>query len=359
MSQSIGQNFEYIGAHIKDYIKDNTPFNTFEIEDIKRIMKYSSFSCEDFNTLLEESHSHVSSNRLYRCTRNANISIKNIDEAISTLKTVQKYMKLGLLRSIIDIFYQIQNDQSESTNKISKHQTKLNQIQNEKENLSKEVESLQSEIKILKVNDLPNEFISKISKLKNSEEFYEIYNFFVEISENGSQQMMSKAFEEGLWQKQNENYPYGNVLHEASYQGNLQLVKSLIESGCDKEITNNYQCTALHWASLNGKLEVVQYLISVGANKEAKNNYGWTPLIASSLSGKLEVVQYLISVGANKDAKNSDGETPLILASSKGHLEVVQYLISVGANKEAKNNDGQTALSVSKDKVREYLLSVE
>ncbi|EAY17632.1 hypothetical protein TVAG_235140 [Trichomonas vaginalis G3] len=145
---------------------------------------------------------------------------------------------------------------------------------------------------------------------------------------------MLKACEEKLWKKQYYFYSGTNVLHYASLQGNLRLVKSLIECGCDKEIKSKFGGTALYWASENDHLEVVQYLISVGANKEAKSNDGSTPLIEATFNGYLEVVKYLISVGANKEAKDNFGSTPLIWASRNGHLEIVQYLISVGANKE-------------------------
>ncbi|EAY12193.1 hypothetical protein TVAG_003990 [Trichomonas vaginalis G3] len=83
-----------------------------------------------------------------------------------------------------------------------------------------------------------------------------------------------------------------------------------------------------------------------------------TPLIQASYNGNLEVVKYLISVGADKEAKNNDGWTPLIQASFEGHLEIVKYLISVGANKQARDNVGRTSLYVSREEVKNYLISI-
>ncbi|EAX87442.1 hypothetical protein TVAG_375450 [Trichomonas vaginalis G3] len=285
-------------------------------------------------------------------------------------------MKLGILSGIIGVIDQIQADQSVSTNTIEKLQTESNRIQKEKESLAKEVQSLKSEIKRREENNLPIGFISKLSELKNSKDFDEIYNFFVEISEKGTQQMMSKACEEGLWKRCKSVSELPNVLHEASFTGNLKLVKSLIESGCDKHAKCFYGYTPLICASRKNNLEVVKYLISAGANKDLKDNDGRTPLIHASWNGHLEVVKYLISVGANKEvmgtysrdtaffygtshleivkyfisigedkeARNGFGGTPLIWATISGRLEVVKYLISIGANKDAKDNEGNTPL---------------
>ncbi|EAY01250.1 hypothetical protein TVAG_027180 [Trichomonas vaginalis G3] len=391
MSRGIVLNYEYIGSHIKDYIQEDKLFSIFEVEDIESIMKFANLTPDDFNSLLAQSHSVISARELYTCTRNANISINNIQDAISTLKSVQKYMKMRIFEGIIGILEQLQKDQSITTNKIEKLQADLNQIQKEKENIEKEMQTLHSQLKEKEGNDLPKEFFSKISELKNSEDFKQIYKFFEEISKKGNQKMMQKACDEELWKKQDDDFLGRNVLHFASVKGNLRLVKSLIECGCDKDFNSKNGGTALFWSSIsgylkvvkylisvgankeakdnggrtplieaseNGHLPVVKYLISVGANKEAKDNYGSTPLIRASIYGKLEVVQYLISIGTDKEAKDNYGSTPLIEASYFGKLEVVQYLISVGANKEAKDNYGKTALDKSKGAVREYLLSI-
>ncbi|EAX87938.1 hypothetical protein TVAG_349000 [Trichomonas vaginalis G3] len=234
MSQGIVRNYEYIGSHIKDYIEENNLFSTFEVEDIKSIMKFANLTPDDFNSLLVKSHSVISARKLYICTRNANISINNLQDAISTLKSVQKYMKMRIFKGIIGILEQLQKDQSITTNKIEKHQADLNLIQKEKENNEKEIQTLHSQHKEKEGNNLPKEFLSEISKLKDSEDFDQIYEFFEEISEKGNQKMMQKACEEELWKKQNSDFFGQNVLHYASSQGNLRLVKSLIECGCDK-----------------------------------------------------------------------------------------------------------------------------
>ena len=102
MSQSISLNFEYIGAHIDDYIRNENLFDTFDLEDIKTIMKYSKLTTTQFISLLKQSSPTISANKLYKCTRNAKVTIQNIDEVFSILKSVKKYMKFKVFDGIID-----------------------------------------------------------------------------------------------------------------------------------------------------------------------------------------------------------------------------------------------------------------
>ena len=119
-------NYENIGSHVKDYIKADNLFSTFKVEDIESIMKFANLTPENFNSLLAQSSSVISACELFTCTRNANISINNLQDAISTLKSVQKYMKMRIFGGIIGILEQLQKDQSNTTNKIEKHQADLN-----------------------------------------------------------------------------------------------------------------------------------------------------------------------------------------------------------------------------------------
>ena len=97
-------NFEYIGAHISDYIKNENFFDTFKIGDIKTIMKYSHLTADQYVTLLKQSHSTINAKELYICTRNANVTIQNFEEIVSILKSVKEYMKFNIFDGIINFF---------------------------------------------------------------------------------------------------------------------------------------------------------------------------------------------------------------------------------------------------------------
>ncbi|EAY22247.1 ankyrin repeat protein, putative [Trichomonas vaginalis G3] len=386
MSQSVIQNYEYTASHISDYIIEGNFFDIFEIKDIKKIMKISNLTANDFTDLLQQSHHTIKTNELYACTRNSNIHIQNMEDVISTLKSMKEYMKLRILGGIIDFLDHKANEILESTARIQKLQTELNEIQKQKQKSDNNVKSLQFQLNQINEENTTlkrklseresntnqneginadKEILSKISKLKESDGFQSIYKFIDELSSQENQKMISKACEEGLWERKTPKSQWSdekNVLHVASEKGNFKLVKSLIECGCDKESKSKSGYTPLIYASQNGKLEVVQYLISVGADKEAKDNEGNTSLMKASEKGHFEIIKYLISVGADKDAKSKYESTPLMKASMNGHLEVVKYLISVGADKEAKSKSGYTPLIYAsqngKLEVVQYLISV-
>ncbi|EAY18222.1 hypothetical protein TVAG_122880 [Trichomonas vaginalis G3] len=209
----------------------------------------------------------------------------------------------------------------------------------------------------------PEDFESMIEKYKDSNDFESIYKFFERLSEYEYQAIIYKSCKEGLFEICDNN-DERNVLHEASFKGNLKLIQYLVSCGCNIEMKDKNGNTPLIIACSSGHLEVVKYFISIGANKETKTKSGNTPLIMASFKGHIEIVKYLILMGVNKESKNNYGNTPLLVASfykappdilqdyyknssNIENLEVVIYLLSVGADKEAKNKEGSTPLIIS------------
>jgi ankyrin repeat protein len=60
------------------------------------------------------------------------------------------------------------------------------------------------------------------------------------------------------------------TIHQAAQQGNLQVLKSLIENGYANATDSDSQnVTALHWAAINNHVIVAKYLIENGAEVNA------------------------------------------------------------------------------------------
>ena len=60
------------------------------------------------------------------------------------------------------------------------------------------------------------------------------------------------------------------TIHQAAQQGNLHIMKSLIENGYAKATDRDSQnVTALHWAAINNQVTVAKYLIENGADVNA------------------------------------------------------------------------------------------
>jgi ankyrin repeat protein len=60
------------------------------------------------------------------------------------------------------------------------------------------------------------------------------------------------------------------------------MVELLLENGADITAANKSGWTLLHWASENGHVEVVKLLLEKGADAATADKYGWTPLHRAS-----------------------------------------------------------------------------
>ena len=155
-------------------------------------------------------------------------------------------------------------------------------------------------------------------------------------------------------------------LHFASRNGNLEVVKRLLEKGVDVnmqyedgntalisacygkhtavalellgvdnikvDLRTNDGESALHYASQNGMLEVVNRLLKKGADVNMQDKRGNTALIsACRYSKKAAVALALLGVdNINVDLRTNDGKSALHYASKNGMLKVVNRLLEKG-----------------------------
>jgi ankyrin repeat protein len=135
-----------------------------------------------------------------------------------------------------------------------------------------------------------------------------------------------------------------DVLIKAAEQGNINVVKFIIDDGANVNARKDDGMTSLMYASLGGHLEIVRALIARGADVNARTNDGVSSLMYASLGGHLEIVRALLAKGADVNAGTNDGRTALMVASVGGRLEVVNALLSKGADVHAETRDRETAL---------------
>lgn len=180
----------------------------------------------------------------------------------------------------------------------------------------------------------------------------------------------------------------GQSLIVAAIQGDLNLIKELIEKGADLDAKTNggggrnglFWAAAmgnadverffleketlaepppktqnktkpkkkpddsLNHAAKNGKLEIVKLLLENNRDPNYKDSGGDTALTLAAEHGHKEIVELLLENGADKNSKNGDGDSALILAVQKGYPSVVSVLLANGADIEAKDKKGKTAL---------------
>ncbi len=131
-----------------------------------------------------------------------------------------------------------------------------------------------------------------------------------------------------------------------SIDGNLEKVKDTIEKGADIDFIGDDLTTALQYAAKSGYIDIVKYLVESGANLEISHQYRlyMTALLYATENNQLEVVKYMVGKKADIDCKRIDGLTALHLSLWRALFDIALYLIENGANVEARDDTGKTPL---------------
>jgi ankyrin repeat protein len=119
----------------------------------------------------------------------------------------------------------------------------------------------------------------------------------------------------------------GAILRSATADGDLSMVKTLLDLDANVNTTQENGCTPLCLASEKGLLQVAEFLLEQMADPNASHGSGWSPLLSASHSGHAEVVKLLLQKGAQSDAPDNNGWRAIHAASRGGHVEVVRLLL--------------------------------
>jgi hypothetical protein len=147
-------------------------------------------------------------------------------------------------------------------------------------------------------------------------------------------------------------------VHFAAFNGQLGVIKFLIEEWCDYNDDQNAPLleivshsvkyyfhsgapvdtridstgsTPLHWSVKRGDGSVPRYLISKGADVEIQDSVGRTAIFHAASSGTIEALKVLVEEGhANVLHRDKYGNTAFAVAESADMWECTLYLYSVG-----------------------------
>ena len=102
--------------------------------------------------------------------------------------------------------------------------------------------------------------------------------------------------------------------------------------GANPNMKNKKHFTPLMIASWRGNAEIIRILLEAGADVNKTGKYGNTPLICAINSGHKEIVRLLLRAGADVNKANSYGYgfTPLNLAVNFEYTEIAEILIKEG-----------------------------
>ena len=146
---------------------------------------------------------------------------------------------------------------------------------------------------------------------------------------NGDINVVKILIENGADIKAQDTVLSRSVIHFAAESGNIDCIKYLTEKGADLLDRDTFGATPLHYAARNNKLEVVKFLVDKKVDYTAKDARGWTAMHYASDGGSIDVVRYLLAKGLNINELNEAGRTPLFF--SRNYPELRKFMISKGA----------------------------
>ncbi|KAJ7421484.1 E3 ubiquitin-protein ligase MIB2 [Willisornis vidua] len=119
------------------------------------------------------------------------------------------------------------------------------------------------------------------------------------------------------------------ALQIASYQGHLEVVKTLLQAHANVNLRDDEGDTALHYAAFGNQAEVARVLIGKGASADLLNNAKCTALYVAVSQGFTEVVRALCELNCDVNLPDSQGDTPLHYAITLDYKVVIEILTEV------------------------------
>ena len=152
----------------------------------------------------------------------------------------------------------------------------------------------------------------------------------------------------------------GNTaLHYASYVGNIQIIRFLLEYDADINACNNRGLNVLHFAAQgNQPNSLVYFKEKYRLNIDCFDECGSRPIHWSCYSGSYEVAEFLIGWNADVNVKDNEGNTPLHLSIINDDRKIVRLLLQHRGDPMIKNNKGQSCIELARFKHKKEILRI-
>lgn len=198
-------------------------------------------------------------------------------------------------------------------------------------------------------------------------------------NEGAVQDLLTKLGREQLHFKRLINEDY--AIHMATKQRDIEILKIVIDAGCNLDLQNGKGQTALHLAAANEMEEFVRLLCQAGADPDVQDNEHQSAIHLATARGYQRIVDFLSErFKASITNRTKDGSTLMHLASSaynaqaalgfirkgipihmpnkegakcihiasiRGHVEVVKAIVAKGENVDSRTKDGFTPLHLA------------
>jgi ankyrin repeat protein len=133
------------------------------------------------------------------------------------------------------------------------------------------------------------------------------------------------------------------ALRAAIMNGNIDMVRELLDNGVDPNTTFNHGINALMMALFTGSRPIMDLLLNHGADINRRTDTGRSILF---MTYQAEMIDYLIQHGADVTACTHDGNT-LLHRAVVYFPQLIPTIIAHHADINAQNNQGQTPLMIA------------
>jgi len=127
------------------------------------------------------------------------------------------------------------------------------------------------------------------------------------------------------------------------------IVSILLDNDANINARDKHLCTCVHVAAGHNAVDCVSLIVNHNQGTEIINvsdRSGRTPLHKACQEGHLEMVQLLIQHGAKVNMEDKKDRRPVHIAALKGHIQILEVLVSAGANINARDKDKMTPLHI-------------
>ena len=151
------------------------------------------------------------------------------------------------------------------------------------------------------------------------------------------------------------HYDGKTQLHLACKDGNIELVKELLNQGVEINKQDSDGLTALHIAKNS---EILKILLEAGANPNLQDyRSGFTPLLDTMVWWN-EAKYTLLVLLTNLNLKSSFGYTALMFSAIYHRLDDIKLLIDAGADLFIRNYEGMDFYDFLLADEKEYIATL-
>ncbi|MGL4806257.1 MAG: ankyrin repeat domain-containing protein [Bacteroidales bacterium] len=142
----------------------------------------------------------------------------------------------------------------------------------------------------------------------------------------------------------NHGAEVGSSLHKAVLLNNIQLVKEALPVTSDINKKDKFGNTALHHAIAIQNAEIVDLLLTNQADIDCYDNYLTTPLHAVCADNATSLISLVLKAQPDLEAEDYNGRTAIIFAAGNAFKEGVKLLLERQVKIDHQDNFGNTAL---------------